>query len=461
MAMNSVPSESAPHPASLPREIGIAGSVAIVIGTIIGSGIFLVPHNVARQVGSVQSLYWVWIAGGALALAGALSLAELGAAMPEAGGVYVYLREAYGQLAAFLFGWASLLVIDAGSAATLAVAFGIYCAAFAPLTTADQKLIAVAVIAVLTFLNILGVKKGTAVQAIFTVAKLAGLAIIAACAIFIRKTSPLAGTHPLPTLHTTFSSFGVALVGVLWAYQGWHQLSYNAGEIKNPSRTLPIGFLLGTLIVVGAYLGANAAYLRVMSLGALAEHQRVAATTMDLLIGPRGAVFVSGLILCSIFGALNGTFLTSSRVYYAMACDGVFFQSAARLHPKFRTPVGSLLILGLWSLLLALSGSFEQLYTYVIFTMWVFSGAAIFAVIVLRRRRPHLDRPYRVPAYPFLPLAFVLASAAIVINTVASKPLESLAGLGIVLTGVPLYLAWNRRARPPRETPAGASSGSD
>ncbi len=447
MTTNSRSCEPAAPSASLPRAIGLTGSIVIVIGTIIGSGIFLVPHNVALRVGSIQSLYWVWIVGGVLALAGSLSLAELGAAMPEAGGIYVYLREAYGKLAAFLFGWASLLVIDAGSAATLAVAFGIYSGAFAPLTAAEQKLIAVAVIAALTFINILGVKKGTAVQAIFTIAKLAGLGIIVGCAFFIRGASPLVGTHPLPTVHTTFSSFGVALVGVLWAYQGWHQLSYNAGEIKNPSRTLPVGFLLGTLIVIGAYLGANAAYLRVMSLGALAEHQRVAATTMNLLIGPRGAVFVSALILCSIFGALNGTLLTSSRVYYAMARDRVFFESVSRIHPRFQTPVGALLTLGVWSSLLALSGSFEQLYTYVIFTMWVFSGAAIFAVIVLRRRLPALPRPYRVPAYPFLPLAFVLIAAAIVINTVVSKPLESLAGLGIVLTGIPLYLAWNRWRR--------------
>ncbi len=446
MATNAPSSEPAARPASLPREIGLIGSVTIVIGTIIGSGIFLVPHNVALRVGSIQSLYWVWIVGGMLALAGSLSLAELGAALPEAGGIYVYLREAYGKLAAFLFGWASLLVIDAGSAATLAVAFGIYSGAFAPLTAVAQKLIAVAVIAVLTFINILGVKKGTAVQAIFTIAKLAGIVIIAGCAIFIRKASLLAGTHPLPTPHTSVSSFGVALVGVLWAYQGWHQLSYNAGEIKNPSRTLPIGFLLGTLIVIGAYLGANAAYLRVMSLGALAEHQRVAATTMDLLIGPRGAVFVSALILCSIFGALNGTLLTSSRVYYAMARDRVFFESVSRIHPKFQTPTGALLTLGVWSSLLALSGSFEQLYTYVVFTMWVFSGAAIAAVIVLRRQRPDLPRPYRVPAYPFLPLAFIVIAAAIVINTVISKPLESLAGLGIVLSGIPVYRAWNRRA---------------
>jgi len=426
----------------LPREIGVLGSTAIVVGTIIGSGIFLVPHNVAQQVGSVFSLYLVWIVGGALALAGALSLAELGAAMPEAGGIYVYLRESYGKLFAFLYGWGSLLVIDAGSAATLAVAFGIYASAFFPLTPLEQKMLGAFVIAVLTLINILGVRKGTAVQTIFTIAKLGGLAIIIGCAIFLPPLAPAVAAHPLPTPHTTLSSFGVALVGVLWAYQGWHQLSYTAGEVKNPSKVLPIGFFIGTSIIVIVYLAANAAYLHVLPLPVMAEHQRVAATAMQFLIGPRGARFVSALILCSIFGALNGTILTAPRVYYAMAKDGVFFRIVARIHPRFQTPAVALILLGGWSALLAVSGSFEQLYTYVIFAMWIFSGAAIAGVIILRRRLPNLHRPYMVWGYPFLPIAFILASVAIVANTLVTKPLESLLGLSIVLAGIPLYFIW-------------------
>jgi basic amino acid/polyamine antiporter, APA family len=425
----------------LPREIGILGSTAIVVGTIIGSGIFLVPHNVAQQVGSVFSLYLVWIVGGALALAGALSLAELGAAMPEAGGIYVYLREAYGKLFAFLYGWGSLLVIDAGSAATLAAAFGIYASAFFPLTSIEQKVLGAVVIGILTLVNILGVRKGTAVQTIFTIAKLGGLAIIIGCAVFLPLTHALA-VHPLPTPHTTLSTFGVALVGVLWAYQGWHQLSYTAGEVKNPSRVLPIGFFLGTSIIVVVYLAANAAYLHVLPLPVLAEHQRVAATAMQFLIGPRGARFVSALILCSIFGALNGTILTAPRVYYAMAKDGVFFRVVSRVHPKFQTPAVALIVLGAWSTLLAVSGSFEQLYTYVIFAMWIFSAAAIAGVIILRRRLPRLHRPYLVWGYPFLPIAFIIASLAIVANTLITKPLESVLGLGIILGGIPLYFVW-------------------
>ncbi len=442
MNTKSITASEKPEVRTLPREIGILGSTAIVVGTIIGSGIFLVPHDVALQVGGVFSLYLVWIVGGALALAGALSLAELGAAMPEAGGIYIYLREAYGKLFAFLYGWGSLLVIDAGSAATLAVAFGIYASAFFPLDSIEQKALAAVVIAVLTLINILGVRKGTAVQTIFTIAKLGGLAIIIGCAIFLPPLTPAVVTHPLPTPQTTLSSFGVALVGVLWAYQGWHQLSYTAGEIKNPSRVLPIGFFLGTSIIVIVYLAANAAYLHVLPLPVLAEHQRVAATAMQFLIGPRGARFVSALILCSIFGALNGTILTAPRVYYAMAKDGVFFRVVSHIHPKFQTPAIALVVLGVWSTVLAVSGSFEELYTYVIFAMWIFSAAAIAGVMILRHKLPDLHRPYLVWGYPILPIAFIVASLAIVANTLIAKPVESMLGLAIVLAGIPLYFIW-------------------
>ncbi|HUZ45807.1 MAG TPA: amino acid permease [Terriglobia bacterium] len=444
--MNSDVKGSSPRAGveTLPREIGILGSTAIVVGTIIGSGIFLVPHDVALEVGSVASLYLVWIVGGALALAGALSLGELGAAMPEAGGIYVYLREAYGKLFAFLYGWGSLLVIDAGSAATLAVAFGIYSSTFIPLTPLEQKLLGAATIIVLTFVNILGVRKGTAVQTIFTIAKLGGLAVIIGCAFLLPPITPAVSSAPLPVAHTTLSSFGIALVGVLWAYQGWHQLSYTAGEVKNPAWVLPRGFFLGTAIIVIVYLAANAAYLRVLPLHVMAEHQRVAATAMLWLLGPHGARFVSVLILCSIFGALNGTILTSPRVYYAMARDGVFFRAVARVHPRYRTPAVALAVLGGWATVLAMSGTFEELYTYVIFAMWIFSGAAIAGVIVLRRRLPDLPRPYRVWGYPILPVAFIVAALAIVVNTMVRKPLESFLGLALVLAGIPLYFIWRR-----------------
>jgi basic amino acid/polyamine antiporter, APA family len=442
MGAETNPQASAGAQTSLVRAVGFLGSTAIVVGTIIGSGIFLVPHDVAQQVGSVRSLMLVWILGGVLALGGALSLAELGAATPEAGGVYVYLRQAYGKLFAFLYGWAALLVIESGSIATLAVAFGIYAASFLPFTTLEQKLISVCVIAILSLVNIAGVRKGAAVQTVFMMAKLSGLALIVGLA-FFRATTPVAATQPLPTPHTTFASFGVALIGVLWAYQGWHMLSYAAGEVRDPARILPRSYLVGTLVIVAVYLAANLAYLQVLPLAALAQHQRVAAEAMMALAGPRGAAFVSALILCSIFGALNGNVLGGARVYFAMARDGVFFGAAGRVHPRFQTPALAIVIQGVWSAVLAASGSFKQLYTYVIFTGWVFYGAAVLAVIVMRRKEPQLARPYRVSGYPLMPVAFALVALVIVVTTLVGSPVESGIGLALVLAGVPIYFAWS------------------
>lgn len=429
---------------ALPRVIGQLGSIAIVVGTIIGSGIFLVPHNVAQHVGSVSSLFLAWIVGGALSLAGALSFAELSSALPEAGGVYVFLREAYGKLFAFLYGWALLLVINSGSIATLAVAFGIYAGSFFPLTPFGQKLVGSAMIALLTLVNIVGVRAGTAVQTIFMFAKLTGLAVIIGSALLLRGFAPLVSSHSLPTPHTTLSSFGVALIGVLWACEGWHMLSFNAGEVKDPGRVLPRSFFLGTLLVVAIYLAANFAYLRVLPLPALAEYQRVAHKTMETLAGPLGATFVSALVLCSIFGALNGTVLGGPRVYFAMARDRVFFKSVGRVHPRFETPALAILIQGAWSILLAASGTYEQLYTYVITSGWLFYGMATLAVLVLRRQSPQLNRPYRVWGYPLSPIAFALVSFLIIGNALVRSPRESITGMGLVLLGVPIYLVWKR-----------------
>jgi len=453
MEMNvSNPSDSRPPNGavqSLPRVIGFYASTAIVVGTIIGSGIFLVPHNVALQVGSVRALFLVWVVGGILSLAGALSMAELGTAMPEAGGVYVYLRQAYGKLFAFLFGWALLLVISSGSIATLAAAFGKYSLSFLPLTPLQQKLAGATVIAIFTVVNVLGVRKGGVAQLIFTVAKLLGLAIIMGFAFFSRHVTPVAAAGVLPTPHTTVASWGVALIGVLWAYEGWHLLSFNAGEVKNPSRVLPRSYLLGTSLVMAVYLLANLAYLRVLPLPALAEYPLVAAKAMEVLAGPAGASFVSALILCSIVGALNGNVLGGPRVYFAMARDGVFFSSVGRVHPRFQTPALAIWIQGAWSIVLVASGTFEQLYTYVISTGWIFYGAAVFAVVILRRRMPALERPYRVWGYPVLPIVFSLAALAIVINVLMTKPHESLIGFGIVLAGIPIYFVWKLLTKAP------------
>lgn len=452
MSTSSPISEVTNTKARLPRAIGLLAATALVVGTIIGSGIFLVPHNVALQVGSVGSLALVWIVGGILSVAGALSLAELGAASPEAGGIYNYLRDAYGKLAGFLYGWAALAVIETGSVATLGVAFSIYCASFFHFSSLEQRIIACAVIALLTAVNVTGVKKGAAVQVVFMFAKLLGLGIVITFAAFASGIQALPGTQALPTPTTTFSSFGVALVGVLWAYHGWHHLSYAAGEVKDPGRVLPRSFLWGTAVVVVVYLAANFAYLRVLSLEALAENQRVAHKAMEILVGPFGAKLVSAMILCSIFGALNGTILGGARVLFAMARDGMFFSAVGRVHKKYETPAAALILQGIWAMVLAASGTYEQLYTYVIFAAWLFYSAAILAVIILRRRQPQLNRPYRVWGYPILPIAFSVAALMIVVNTMVRSPRESFIGLGLVLVGIPLYFAWLRLTRGPFPT---------
>jgi len=432
------------------------GATAIVVGTIIGSGVFLVPHDVARQTGSVAVVILVWVVGGTLALAGSLSLAELGAAVPEAGGVYVYLRDAYGKLAAFLYGWAALLVIESGGIATLAVAFSIYSSSFFPLSVVERKLVAGTLITLLTLVNIAGVRRAAVVQTVFMFAKLAGLALIVGFALFARHVTPLETAAGTNAPHTTLSSFGIALIGVLWAYHGWHHLSHAAGEVKNPSRLLPRSYFLGTLLVILVYLSANLAYLRVLPLPvmALPAYQRVAARTMEVLWGPRGAAFVSGLILCSIFGAANGNILGGARAYFAMARDRVFFSAVGRIHPRFETPYVALIIQGVWSIVLAATGTFQQLYTYVIFTGWIFYAAAILAVVVLRRTRPQLPRPYRVWAYPALPLAFTAAALVIILSTLVRSPSESGIGLGFVVLGIPIYLAWTRFAPGPGTSPS-------
>lgn len=430
---------------ALPRVIGTVGSTALVVGTIIGSGIFLVPHNVAQQVGSVRSLLLVWVVGGALTIAGSLSLGELGAALPEAGGLYVYLREAYGRLPAFLLGWGNLLVIESGAVATLAVGFGIYAARIAPLSAAGQKVTACAVIGVLTLVNIAGAREGSLVQTIFTTAKLAGIAVIIGFAVAYHGAHPFHSLPALPTPHTSFGSFGIALVGVLWAYSGWYSLSYSAGEVKNPGKTLPRSYLFGVLIVMAAYLSANVAYLHVLPLRALAQYQDVAARAMQIFAGPAGAVFISVLILCSIFGALNGTILTGTRSYFAMARDGLFFPAVGRVHARFQTPVLAIIIESAWAAVLAVSGSYEQLYTYVVFTSWIFFAACVFGVLVLRRRLPHQHRPYRVWGYPVLPIVFTAAALAVVGNTLVTEPRESILGLLLILAGVPVYFIWTRR----------------
>lgn len=434
--------------AELPRVLGVPTVVGIVMGTMIGSGIFIVPATIAAGLGSPVLMLAVWVVGGLLTFFGALSLSELGAAFPRAGGMYVYLRETYGSLAGFLFGWALFLVVDSGTIATLAVGFSTkYLPHFVRMTPLGSKAVAIGLIALLCTVNYIGARRGALLQNTLTSIKFVALAGLCVTVFLFAKGNTANFLTPAPARFSwdLVGKFGVALVAALWAYKGWECSSFSSGELRNPTRDLPLGIFIGTSLVITLYLLANLAYLYAFPASAIATSGRIAADAMNVAIGPVGASIIAFIILFSIAGAANGHCLTSPRVYFAMARDGLFFRKLGDVHPRFRTPHVSIVALGVWSSVLSLTGSFEQLYTYVIFVLWIFMGMTIAAVIILRRKRPDLVRPYRAWGYPVTPILFVLASLFISTNTLINQPKESLAGLGIILLGIPAYLFWKKR----------------
>jgi APA family basic amino acid/polyamine antiporter len=440
-----------PPPAkALPRVLGLWDIVSIVIGGVIGSGIFLVPKDMAAAVGGPLLILAVWAVGGLLSFFGALSFGELGAAMPEAGGVYVYLREAYGSMIAFLFGWTLFLVIDSGAIATLTVAFSSkYLPHFFAISPAAQKVISVVFILFLVAVNYIGVRAGANLQNVLTIIKLTGLVgICVVIFLFARGTTANFTAGGAPTLGGGFwSRFGVALIASLWAYKGWEAATYSAGETKNPQRNLPLGILLGCLACIVLYVIAQLAYLYVIPASGIAKSDRIAAEAMNLAVGGAGASVISFIILFSIMGATNQNFICSPRVYFAMAKDGLFFPQIAAVHPKFLTPHVSIIAIGLWSIVLSLSGTFEQLFTYVVFGQWIFFGLTVAAVIILRLKRPDLPRPYKTWGYPVTPVVFILAALYIAASALINQFWNAMAGLGIIVLGLPFYFIWKRRAK--------------
>jgi basic amino acid/polyamine antiporter, APA family len=409
----------------LRRDLGLWTAVALVIGTVIGSGIFLVPRTMVLRVGSPSMVFVVWVFGGLLSLCGALSYAELAAAMPEAGGEYIYLREAYGPLWAFLYGWTQMWVAKSGSIATLGTGFFLYVTNFfpgldgifytvplpigphfAPLELRYGQLLAIALILFLAVVNYFGVKLGGQVQVAVTIIKVLLIAFIIVAGLgFGKAPAPeaAAAVHPL-----TIAGFFAALVAALWAYDGWNNVTMVASEIRRPQRSLPLALIGGTVTVICIYLLANAAYFHVLSAQQVGASQRVAADMMRRVTGGWGANAVSIAAMISIFAALNGSILTGSRVPYAMARDHRFFRAVANVNASYHTPGVSILALSAWSAVVVLSGRYEQLFTYVIFASWILYGMTTAAVIVLRRKRPDLPRPYKTLGYPVLPVLFVL-----------------------------------------------------
>ena len=427
--------------------LGFTDLVLIVIGTVIGSGIFIVPATVLRQTeGALGPAFLVWLVAGVLSLLGALTYGELGAANPDAGGLYVYIRDAFGPLPAFLYGWTAFFVISTGSTATLAVAFTGYLGQFMTVSPAMAKLVAVLVIVVITVVNVLGTRKGSNVQNLSTAVKT--LAILAMSVALLARGDGFSGeiqVWPATASPGLLSGVGLAMVGVLWAYEGWQYVTFSAGEARDPQRTFPRAIVFGTAVLIVIYLAANAAYVAALGPSGVQASERVAADSVSALFGPAAGKLIAAVILVSMFSAANGLTLTSSRLYYAMARDGVFFRKLAEVHPRFHTPAFAIIAGSAWAALLAVSGTFEQLLTYVVFSGWIFYGAGAMSIFVYRRRAPDAPRPFRVPGYPVTPALFVLASAAIVLNTLVSQPGRALVGLAVVLAGVPAYLIWRRR----------------
>jgi len=438
----------------LKRALGLSAALAIVIGTVIGSGIFRVPQAMIQSVGTVPMVFLVWVVGGALSLAGALTYAELASALPGAGGEYVYLTEAYGPMWGYLYSWTQLSVAKSGSIATLATAFFEYTAHFipefekvwftaGPFPIKYGQIFALVLILTLGLVNYFGVRIGGGVQVAVTVVKVALIAFVVLAGLIYAHPAPPGAPLAAPPLQTGFIA---ALVGALWAYDGWNNVGMVASEIRNPKRNLPLALIAGTIAVIAIYMLANWAYFRVLTPEEVSAHKLVAAEMMQRVQGPAGAAAVSVAAMISIFAALNGSILTGARVPYAAARDGLFFPAVARVHPAFHTPGVSILLLTGWSAVLILSGKYDDLFNFVIFGSWILYAMATASVFILRRKRPDLERPYKTLGYPFVPALFLVGAAVLEIQTLIDKPRQAVTGIVLILLGLPFYFYWRARA---------------
>lgn len=418
----------------------------IAIGGTIGSGIFLTPALVAQQLPSPVWILFVWGLGGIITLAGSLTFAELGGMMPKAGGMYVYLSEAYSPLAGFLFGWAYFLVVNTGGLAGVCIAFATYLGHFIPLSQLQIQCVAVAGLIFVTILNVMGVKIGGIFSDLFTLLKIAGIAILIVVGLGWGTGS--AGVEGGPLVSVSGGALAAAMIGVLWSYGGWQHASFAAGEARNPTRSVPRAMMFGAAAVTVVYSLANVAYLFMLSPGELGASQRPASDAISLILGPIGGSIVAVAIFVSTFGSAGIYTLTAPRIYFAMANDGLFFKKVAEVHPRFQTPALAIILQTCWAIALILFwGTFNEVISYVVFTDWIFFGLTGAAVFVLRKRRPDIDRPYRTFGYPLTPLLFVGISCWFVVNTLIDQPAQAFAGLGFLALGVPVYYYWKNKRR--------------
>ena len=448
------------QPVKLERQLGLFDSSMMVIGIVIGSGIFMTTGLMAEALPSASLILLAWILGGLQMLAGALTYAELGAAMPKAGGQYVYLREAYGPLSGFLFGWVAFVAYISGTNAAIAVAIAEHLGSFYPSLSTHNSIIgigsfsisggqifAMSLIVVLSLINYLGIVFGKWVQNIFTVLKIGSILLFALAGLFISTGNHLdLSLNPTDmSIGSILTGMGIALVAVNWTVGGWEYVTFAAGEIKNPKKNLPLALIIGTIIILVLYFLINIAYLKVLPMDTLIGEIKVGEMAAKTLYGPGIAGVFTLVIIVSMFGALNGNILVGSRVYYAMAKDHLFFSSAANVHPKFKTPGNAIIIQGFWAAILTLTGTFEELITLVVFVNFMMWIAASSTVFVLRKKQPNLERPYKVWGYPYVPAFFIIFSSVIMVNTFFESPEQSLMGLGLTLLGIPAYLYWKKK----------------
>ena len=429
----------------LRRSIGIVQATAMVAGTIIGASIFVQPSVITAQVPSLGAVTVVWIAAGLLTLVGALVAAELASAYPRTGGVYVFLRESYSPALGFLWGWAMFWSMHSGIIAAIAVIFARYVAEFVSLGAIGVRAVAIAAILILSAINYAGVRHGSRLQTAFTIGKVVAILAIVAAAFALApdhvSAPAVAPVTPVPSVR----AFALAIAAGLFAFGGWHMVTYAAGETVDPERTIPRALLLGTAIVTLCYVVLNTAYFHVLPVQSVATSQRIAADAAEVVMGPKAAAATSGLVVFSTFGALAGIVLAGPRVYYSMARDGLLFRWVGAVHPRHQTPHRAIVLQGLWASVLVATGTYQKLFTRVVYTEWIFFGLMAVGLVVLRRRDGYNPR-YRIWGYPTLPLVFAVASGLIVLNQVIADPAESALGLGVVALGLPVYLYWTRHA---------------
>ena len=443
----------------LDRQLGLFDSTMMVVGIVIGSGIFMTTGLMADALPSASLILIVWLLGGLQMLAGALTYAELGAAMPKAGGQYVYLREAYGSLPAFLFGWVAFIAYLTGTNAAIAVAVAEHLGSFYPsisthnivigfdyFSISGGQIFAISLILILSFINYLGILFGKWIQNVFTILKIGSILFFALAGLFISTGNHIDfSINPTSmSIGSILTGMGIALVAVTWTVGGWEYVTFAAGEIKNPKKNLPLALIIGTVVIFVLYIMINIAYLKVLPMDSLIGELKVGEATAKSLYGPGIAGAFVVVVIISMFGSLNGNILVGPRISYAMAKDELFFSKAADVHPKFHTPGNAIMIQGFWAAVLVLSGTFEEIITLVVFVNFMMWIAASSTVFVLRKKQPELERPYKVWGYPYVPAFFIIFSSAIMINTFFESPQQSLMGIGLTLLGIPAYLYWKK-----------------